>query len=382
MSYKLRLPHYFATAVRHEIGELYASTAIADLAIALVMLFEPIFLYTVLGFSIQEVLLFFAAVYALYILFIPFAAKIISRFGYDHGIFFSIPFQIIFWFLLFGAKDNMALIYFAPVAFAIEKSLFWPSFHSIVARFARDEQRGREFSVLYAIVNLMQIGGPLLGGLLAERFGIRFAFILASAIYFCSFIPLFMTREVFVPKMYKFSDTWELYKTYPLKFLGYMGFGEELLSLTIWPIFIFLVIKDYKNTGAIVTAATFVATILALYIGRVTDRHSKRLMVKIGSFFYMLVWFARLLVGTAFGAFIVDSLSRTSKDLVFIPLSTVTYERAEATHILPYAVFFEQSLSLGKFMAAVLGIIVFSMTGSFMALFIMAAAFSLLYMLV
>jgi len=383
MTYKFRLPHYFATHVQRQIGELYASTAIADLAIALVMLFEPIFLYGTLGFSVEQVLLFFAAVYALYTLFIPFGAKIVSRYGYAHGIFFSIPFQIIYWFLLFESKDHLLFICLAPVAFAIEKSLFWPAFHSIVARFARDEQRGREFSVLYAIVNIMQIAGPFLGGLLAERYGIRTAFIVASAIYFCSFIPLFATKEIFVPKLYQFHDTWELYKTYPMKFLGYLGFGEELLVLTVWPIFMYVVIKDYKDTGMIVTVATLIATGLLLYIGKVTDQYSKRLMIKIGAFFYVLVWIARLIASTSFGVFIIDALSRTSKDLVFVPLSTVTYERAEATHILPYVVFFEQSLAIGKFLAAVLGIIIFSLSGgSFAALFITAAVFSLLYMLV
>lgn len=382
MTHKFRFPHYFSFNIRTEISELYASTAIADLAIALVLLFEPIFLYQVMSFTVQQVLLFFAVVYALYILFIPFGAKIISRYGYEHGIFFSIPFQIIYWFLLFGAKDNFNLIYFAPVVFAIEKSFFWPSFHSIVARFARDGQRGREFSVLYAIVNLMLIAGPFLGGLLAERFGVRTAFMVASAIYFCSFIPLFRTKEVFTPKIYKFRDTWELYKSYPTKFLGYLGFGEELIVLTVWPIFIYLVIKDYKDTGAVVTVATLVATILALHIGKITDRNSKRLMIKVGAFFYTLVWFGRLIVNNAFSVFIVDALSRTSKDTVFIPLSTVTYERAEETHILPYAVFFEQSLSIGKFLAAVIGVILFSVTGSFAVLFVVAALFSLLYMLV
>jgi MFS family permease len=382
MSHKLRLPHYFAKRISRQISELYAATAIADLGIAIIMLFEPIFLYSVLKFSIQEVLLFFAAVYAIYIVIIPFGAKIASRFGYEHSILFSIPFQILYWFLILGAKDNMRMIYLAPLAFAIEKALFWPAFHAIISRFARDEQRGREFSLLYGIFNLMHIIGPFIGGFLADRYGLTTTFIVAAAIYFCSFIPLFTTREVFTPRVYKWSETWELYKTYPLKFLGYFGFGEELLVLTIWPIFLYIVIKNYEETGLVVTLATFIATILALYIGKVTDRQSKTLMIKIGSFISMLVWGARLVVGTTFAAFIVDSLSRTGKDLVFIPLSTVTYERAESNRILPYVVGFEQALSVGKFLAAVLGIIVFTMTGSFAALFLLAAVFTLLYILI
>ncbi len=382
MTHKLRLPKYFSGAISVQMRELYASTAIADLAISLVMLFEPIFLYNVLKFTIPEVLLFFAATYALYIFFLPLGAKIVSRFGYEHGVMFSIPFQILYWFLLFGSKDNFTLIYYAPVVLAIEKSLFWPSFHSIVARFARAEQRGREFSLLYAIVNLVGIAGPLLGGIVSERYGLRATFIIASGVYFCSFLPLLLSKEIYTPKVYKFHDTWELYKTYPMKFLGYFGFGEEMLVLTVWPIFLFIVIADYQETGVIVTVATLVATVLALYIGKVSDKHSKIALLQSGSFVYALVWLARILVGTTFGALVVDSLSRTSKDTVFIPLSTVTYERAESTHILPYIIGFEQALSMGKFLAAIVGIIIFSVTGSFAALFVVGAIFSLLYMLV
>lgn len=382
MSHKFRVPHYFSKSVSREISELYASTAIADLAIALVLLFEPIYLYSVLNFTIIQVLVFTGATYLFYIFLIPFGAKFASRFGYYHSITLSIPFQIIFWLLLFGAQNNFYMVMLAPLVFAIEKSLFWPGFHASVARFARDEQRGREFSVLYAIVNLTYIAGPFVGGLISESFGVRVAFIAASSIYACSFLPLFFKQEKFTPKIYQFKYTWELYKTYPYKFLGYVGFGEEFLALTIWPIYIYIVVKDYEGAGALAAIATLVATVFALYIGKISDRYDKRVLIRVGAFFSALVWFSRFAAKTFWSTFSIDALSRSSKDLAFIPLSTLTYQRAEETHIMPYAVFYEQSLAIGKLLAAILGIIVFAATGSFMALFILAALFSLLYMFI
>ncbi len=381
-TFKLRLPSYFSSTIRRQIGELYASTAIADLAISIVMLFEPIFLYSVLGFSVEQVLWFMAAVYAFYIVLIPVGAKIINKFGYEHGILFSIPFQILYWALLFGSEKYFSLIYFAPLVFAIEKSLFWPAFHASVARFARNGQRGREFSVLYAIVNIVFIVGPFIGGFLSENFGIRMAFAAASIIYFCSFIPLFTTKEIFVPKPYRFADTLALYRQFPKKFFGYLGFGEELLVLTVWPIFMYIVVDNYQDTGTVATIATLAATVLALYVGKVTDVYSKRLLVKVGAFIYFLVWLSRFVVNNFWSMFAIDALSRTAKDVVFIPVSALTYERAEASHIMPYVVFFEQSLSVGKLLAALLGILVFALTGSFFLVFVLAALFTLLYMLV
>ncbi len=382
----LRIPHYFSSALSREIDELYASAAIANFALAVVMIFEPIFLYSVLKFTVQEVLLFFAAVYACYVLFIPFGAKVVSRYGYAHGILFNIPFQVLFWFFLFGSQENIAFIYIAPIIFAIQKALYWPAFHASVARFAREGQIGREFSMMKAIINLAFILGPILGGLISERFGVRMLFVLASSIYTLSFIPVFLHKEIFIPKIYQFADTWKLYKMFPKKFLAYFGFGEELLVLTIWPIFIYVAVQDYADTGKLVTIATLVATLLVLGVGKLTDEWSKQKLARFGTWVYALVWFMRLCAKGFWGVFTVDMLSRTIKDVVFVPLSTLTYERAESTHIMPYVVFFEQTLALAKFLAAVVGIIVFGFIASmfgqlagFYSLFILGALFTLLY---
>lgn len=382
MLFSFHLPHYFASKVRKEIEHLYASTAIGNLAQAILSLFEPIFLYVVIGLSITEVLLFAAVVYAFYIVLIPFGAKIASRFGYAHAIFYSIPFQILFWLCLIGSQYNRELLYIAPILFAIQKALFWPAWHATLARFARNQQVAREFSMMYAIMNVMQILGPMIGGLLSLYFGINSIFIIGSIIYATSAVPLLWSAEIFSPHPFKYHQTWELIKKYPAQFFGYFAFGEELLVLIVWPIYIYLLIRNYQDTGLLVTVATLLATGLALLIGIYSDQYSKRRILRIGAFFYILSWLARIPVISAFGAFVTDSLSRTSKSLVFIPLSALTYERAETTHILPYVVGFEQMLSVGKFMAAIIGMIVFALTGSFVALFIIGAIFSLFYFLI
>jgi len=379
---KLRLPSYFAQNLRTQIEEMYASVAIADFAMALVAIFEPIFLYSVVHLSVSQILLLNGLTYLVYIFAIPFGARVSSLFGYAHGILFSIPFQILFWVFLYSGQENHALLLVGFVLYGIEKSLYWPAFHASVARFAQDQQRGREFSVLYAIINIVSILGPFFGGVLSQNFGVRITFVIASGLYALSFIPLFIQKEIFIPKAYQYRDTWELYKNFPSKFLGYAGFGEEMLLLNMWPVYIFRVVRGYEKIGALVTVATLIATIIALFIGKITDIYSKQALIRIGALLYSLFWFFRITATTVASVFFADSFSRTSKDLVFIPLSTVTYERANQNHIMPYAVFFEQSLAIGKLFAAILGAILFYFTGRFEVLFIVAGLFSLLYMLI
>ncbi len=388
---KLRLPPYFTQSLRHQIADLYASVAIADFALAIVTIFEPIFLYSVLHLSIPIILLLNALTYAVYIPCIIFGGKIASKFGYAHSILFSIPLQILFWVFLYAGQETRGFLPIAFIIYGMEKALYWPAFHSSVARFAQDQQRGREFSVLYAIVNLVAIIGPFVGGFLSQNFGIRMAFVVASAVYACSFIPLFSSKEIFVPKPYNYNDTLALYKALPKKSLGYMGFAEEMILMNVWPIFIFVVVAGYEKVGGLVTVATLVAAGLSLYIGKVTDASSKISLLKFGTLFYFFIWLFRLIAITPYTVFAADSLSRTGKEMNFIPLSTLTYERAAAGHIMPYIIFFEQSLSIGKLASALLGAWLFWMTTGmfhfslhtgFMVLFVQAGLFSLLYMLI
>ncbi len=382
MLLNFHLPNYFTKSVREEIGELYAHSAIANMASSMMLLFEPIFLYAVLGFSINEVLFFTAIVYGVYIIMIPLGGKAASQLGYKHAIALSVPFQLIYWMLLIVSQENAGLAYVAAVFYGLSKTFYWPGFHSLMARYADKGQVGREFGVVYSLISITFIAGPFLAGYLSKHFGFTTTFIITAIIYAFSVLPLFKAKEIFVPKDYHYKDTWEMYKAYPKKFLGYLGFGEELLVLNIWPIFIYIIVKDYEKAGGLATIASFLAAILALIIGKVTDQYSKRVLIRLGAFFTAIVWLMRAIATNFWSTFFVDTFSRTSKEMAFIPISTVTYIRAEATHVVPYAVFFEQSLAIGKLTACFLGIVLFSLTGSFMVLFILGALYSLLYMFV
>ncbi len=380
MLLNFHLPQYFSRKVKEEIGELYTHSAIANLALSMMLLFEPIFLFAVLKFTVNQVLLFTAIVYAVYIVLIPAGGKFASAYGYKHAIAISIPFQILYWMMLISSQQNPALAYAAGIAYGLSKTFYWPGFHSLMSRYSDQGQVGREFGMVYSLISLTFIAGPFVAGYLSKHFGFTTTFIVTALIYACSVLPLFRVKEIFVPKRYYYKDTWQLYRDYPKKFLGYLGFGEELLVLNIWPIFIYLVVKDFQKAGSLATVASLAAAILALIVGKISDQYSKRVLIKIGAFFGAIVWLMRFIATNFWNTFFVDTLSRTSKEMSFIPISTVTYIRAENTHVVPYAVFFEQSLSIGKLIASILGIILFSLTHSFMVLFILGALFSLLYM--
>ena len=77
---------------------------------------------------------------------------------------------------------------------------------------------------------------------------------------------------------------------------AYIGFGEELIVMFIWPIFISIIIVDLLDLGLVVALATLITVIITLYIGKLADYRNKRSILSLGSVFYALAWFIRIFV--------------------------------------------------------------------------------------
>jgi MFS family permease len=382
MTLSLRLPNYFTYHLRREVKELYLATAIADVAVSAMLIFEPIYLYQTVGLSVTEVLLFFAAVYFWYTVLIPFGGKVATEFGYKHSIMVSVPAQLLYWACLFFANDSWLLLWTAPLFYGLSKTFYWPAFHAIVARFANQGQVAREFSMLSAIVQVMQILGPLAGGVIAAASGSKVLLVIAAIVYSLSLVPLVLHKEHAYKRAYQFRDTWKFFKTQARHALGYWGFGEELIALTVWPIFIYVAVESYGEAGGVVTIASAISAVLSLYIGKKVDGHPKRPLIRLGTVLTALFWFARPVLAGAQGVLASDTAARVAKNAYFIPMVTVTYERGEASDIVPYMVFFEQALSLGKLLTALAAALIFATTGSFVIVFVLAGLISLFYFLI
>lgn len=374
-------PNYLSHHLKREIKEMYWSKAISDFAVAAVMLFEPIFLYTVLDFSLSEVLWFFMATYLLYLFFMPFGAKLASVKGYEHSILYSSFFLVVYWALLFASQDYPFWIYLTPVVLAIQKSLYWPAFHADMARFSSADQRGRENSGLYALISIIFIMGPFIGGFILENLGFAALFFLVTFLTLFSNVPLFTTIEKFKPKVYQYRDTWKFFKTRPIQAIGHWGFGEELTQLVIWPIFLYNTVPDFFKFGVIIGLSTLVATIVMLYIGILTDTRGKIMLIRFLSLFNGLFWIIRPLFPSIAGVISTNTLGTISKNSLVVPITSLTYDDANKTHIMPYSVFFEQNLVIGKILIMAILLVVLNFTSNFFPIFLITGMFSFLFAL-
>ncbi|MFA6604005.1 MAG: MFS transporter [Patescibacteria group bacterium] len=373
--------HFLAPHPAREVRELFWSTAILDFAMSLVMVFEPIYLYSQ-KFSIEQILLFYAAVYVLYFFLLPIGGRICRRHGYEHTILLSSPFLILYYLSFFAISYNQLFIAAAVVALAIQKILYWPSYHSNFATWSQQAETGREISNMWSLSAFAAATAPVVGGVIVAFLGFKALFIVVSVLILLSNAPLLRTPEFFIPKPFSYGGALKrlVKKDNRRALLAFIGYGEEFLALVLWPIFVSFVIPNMLSLGAIMSLAMMVNVVVILYIGSLVDDGGKMQVLRSGAFFTAGSWLVRIFVGGGLGVFLIDSFYRVAKNMIGIPLVALLYEKARCDGATEQVIFFEMALSVGKILAALAAVALFRIfPDAWTPIFILAAGFTLLF---
>ncbi|MDP3965009.1 MAG: MFS transporter [bacterium] len=376
-------PHFFAHRLRREVKELYLSVAILNFAVAAVQIFEPMYLYT-LGYSVAQIILFYLGVYGVYICIMPLGAKFASRFGFERSMLVSTPFYVLYYVALFALPQMPWLFFAAPLMFALQKTFYWPGYHSDFAKHSDEREQAREISTLAVISNAVFILGPLIGGFIISLTSFETLFIVVIVLIIVSNLPLLTSRESVDPQPFSYTKAYRrlFRKHHRRKFVAYFGYGEELIVMTIWPVFIYLIISNFATIGAVVALAVLATSLVTLFVGRLSDKHRKHPIIRFGTVMYSLTWWLRYFASSTGHVLLIDTLSRVAKDMIDIPLIAITYFRARKYNIMKGVLFLEMALVIGKLFALVATLAVFTMFGmttGFLFAFILAGTMSLLY---
>jgi len=380
----LRHRHIFHFLANKEINEVYLSTAILTLSQSLIAIFVPIYLIT-LNYHISQVILFYFLWSLYYLILTPFLVKIIPRFGVKHTILLSMPFLIIFYLCLGSLPTKPFLFYLLPLIITIYSSLFNSSFHINFVDHADRKEMGRELSWLYIVLTLMHLISPLIGGILIYNFGFNLTYVIGAGLVLISTMPLFFTKDT---KNYKKFTNKELFtfikskETKNLK-LSYLGYAiESEVQRIIWPIFIFLMLKNIEQVGLITSLTMIMPVVVFYFIGKLSDQHKKTKLIKIGAILYSIGWILRSFVNSALSFFIIDTYKNSSYSLLFTPWSTKTYNLAKGKQNFMFIVAREIIFNIPRivFLPILMALFYYVPTNiAFFISFITAGIFSLLY---
>ncbi|MFH1837896.1 MAG: hypothetical protein ABH808_00115 [Candidatus Kuenenbacteria bacterium] len=380
----LKILKLFPCFLKREIAEFYITVSIQTFALSMISFFEPLYLYK-LGFSISQILIFFIFVYIIFFFLVPLGGKFINHFGFEHSIFFSVPFCILYFLSLYLISFYSFFVFIAPIFLVIYKMLYWPSYHANFAKYGIKEQIGKEIGALRTIGLLVGVIGPFIGGLIIVSFGFDALFVVVACILFVSIIPLFTTKEKFISQKFSYKDCFKrlFFEKNKKSMWKFIGIGEELVDLVLWPIFIFLIIKNYFTIGGLISLSILISVFATFYIGYSFDNGKGKKILRKSLIPYFIFWIIRGFTKTIAGVFIIELFARIFRSGIFIPLIAHTYKIANKYGTLKYAIFFEQSLTIGKISIAFIALLLFSIFGAgfwiWTIIFFIAGLYSLLY---
>ncbi|MEK7499883.1 MAG: MFS transporter [Patescibacteria group bacterium] len=375
--------HMFITHIRHQLKELYISIGIFSFASSLITIFEPLFFYQQ-GFPIWAIALYYAIHYALYVVLLPYGGKIASRYGLERSIVFSLPFFILY-FVSLAAIPTVPLAVVGALAFlTLFKILYWPAYYAIFARFSDAKNRGTELSWLGVFHYGATIGGPAIGGFIATLWGFPALFLAAGVLVLFSGIPLIAVKQVFRKSDFAYSGPWQMISRmeYRKTFVATIGWGENLIDVVFWPLYLFLILGNLDSIGIYLSLSLVVMSLIGFFIGNRTQQSKKETVLRTYLPFMAINYIFRIFAVTPLRIIFTDSIARVSFVGVMLPMMYKIYSQAKSTKSLEFMVAFEIVLALAKAGTAIIIAVFFMLLPiqtAFIATFILAMVLSLFY---
>ncbi len=378
------LSSFFIIRPRRELKEFYVFSILFSFASALITVFEPVFFYTQ-GISLSLISLYYALHYTLYLFALPLGGKFAAKFGWERSLSLAMPVFVVYFVALAWLPNYPWFFWWIWVLLTIFKIFYWPAAHAELTRFSEGRNRGTELAWMYAIARGVGIIGPMVGGVIATVFGFPSLFILAAAVSLMAVFPLLRTKEKFRVQKFTYVAVWKVIfsKRYRRMVMTMLGWAEDLVVMVYWPLFIFIVMGSIDKLGYVVSFNVLLMTLFGFFIGEVSDRCSRRVVLKINFPFVFLSYLFRCVAFSPVRVLLTDALGRVSAIGVRLPMWCGLYRQGKQAGSLKYAVAFEMVLCIGKAMAAFFLVWVFAVStpySGFVIAFIMAAAMSGLYL--
>lgn len=281
----IRPRHYWRDVNFDELTELYTSMVFRSLAIGLVGIFVPIYLYQH-GSPVWEILFFYMIAFTAQLIASIMAAFIIARIGPKHTILLSYVFQAIGMLGLISLDRQDLPLSLIAITLGIATALFFTAFHVDFSKIKHTEHGGKEVGWMYIMQKVGAIAGPILGGLIAYKFGSQYIFVVALGLLCIGMLPLLATSEpIKIKQKLDFRNlTIKSIKTDLISFSALAL--ENSITLVVWPLFVgVLVFRDnpYIQLGSVASISIIASLVIARAIGNMIDKNKGRRLLQFGA---------------------------------------------------------------------------------------------------
>ena len=312
---------------------LYWTNSLRATAIAFVVVLIPVYLMNI-GFSMREVFLVFVAEGLLWLLVLYPATVLASRFGANKIMVFSIV-------MLVGVMVSLALmpIYewmvVTMVIFKSLSSLYWLAFRLDFTAATGGKEAGQKIGFINALFLACMGIAPAIGGLVAEFYGIAWAYFIALSVILLACIPMVSTTEIKKwprPKL----PLLNVKKILPDLIANGGSTIDDSVGALVWPLLIFTIVPTYAGLGMLSALVVVSAILISLWVGWRESKKGEKHYLKQGSLIMSLTNFFRLIAGSIAHIASVNLLAGVGQALYTTPLASRYYKNASREPTIEY----------------------------------------------
>ncbi|MBV9078412.1 MAG: MFS transporter [Methylobacteriaceae bacterium] len=299
-----------------------------QLAVAMAGGFVGAFLLK-LGFSLPQALIAYAALLATRLALRFLSLLVVRRIGYRGSIVAGATLAGLQCAPLTRA-DEPAWLALWLLALSLAEAFYWPVYHSAAAVTSETASRGRELGLRTAIGSTVGVVGPLLGGVLLQRFGPAVDFGIAGALSIAAAFPVLLMRRIEagpVPSLAQSVRNADRQGVLIFAADGWMAAGLAIG----WPMVLYLSTGSrFEEMGFINAASGLVGAVAGWLCGRAIDRQDRERYLALVSGALALGLLVRALASWVPAAAIVATATGAAVMSVYVPLMmSAVYERAK-----------------------------------------------------
>jgi MFS family permease len=328
----LKPSHYWRSVGFDELSELYVSMLLRSLAMSLVGIFVPVYLYK-LGFSVQTIFGFFAMLFGARIFFDIFSAYVVGRIGPKHTMAVSTIIEIFYLLMLVSMETFNWPLPLLALFGSCAISLFFTAYHTDFSKVKHTNHGGKELGFVLLFERLGGIIGPLVGGLLANFYDVRASMLLGVGLLIGSLFPLFLSREpVSVHQVIDFKG-FRFKKGAKKAALSYACFAaENNANMIAWTFYVALTIftvNTYASIGVIIAISTLASLIAARIIGRLIDDKKGYDLLHLGVGMSAILYGLRPFIGTPLQVLGINLINEPTNIAMRMPFLKGFYDTAD-----------------------------------------------------
>jgi len=366
------LPHWDYPQRLPGLTGLYLNTLLRVLAMGLIGIFIPVFVFKIGGGWEALFVFYFIKEFFLISITIP-TAVLIKKWGPDLLTGIAAFTQLLALFLLTKSQVNPNCLYWAAMFFGIAIPLHWIPYHLAFSQESTRKIISRQLATNALFSKLAAAIAPLTGGVIITLFGFSALYLIAGAILILSILPIFADQYNQKGESFSFAKTKKTFrerKLYPL-WRGFVGIGLETAIYGIfWPIFLYSCFGNLEKMGLLSTISLLFSVAVLSYLGKNGQKKAKKFF-RFGIITSAPNWLIRTLVSSFLPLVVVDVLYQLTTMFIWIPVGSLVY-RWGRTKEKSFFVIREFAIHLGVLIALGAALIIYYLQFNWKIIFLLS----------